>query len=241
MDLVIPLGPGSCHADMELRFLLRSAELYMENLTQVVVVGIKPPWLRNCLHIPASDPLPLNKDANIALKIGNAVKSPKVSDPFLWSCDDHVFLASVSEEQQLIPSGRKWPAEDLGARHRNRWKLRRLHTWKWFASRTGPAPVYYDVHAPQPVHGDFEELVRSTPFLKDPGLLVNSIYLNLSTLHPEHARGRETKVMRHVQTKEELLSRLRGKLYAAYNNKGFCPAMRQVLTSMFKEKSGYEN
>lgn len=68
IDVVYKLGNGSRFDDAELRYSLRSLSNFRD-LGKIYVVGKKPAWIKNVIHIPAGDPYKSNKDANIINKI----------------------------------------------------------------------------------------------------------------------------------------------------------------------------
>lgn len=92
MDVVYVLGTGSNWDDNELRFSLRSIYSNLEGIRDVYVIGTRPAWLRNVIHIPAKD-LNTCKEANIRDKVLIACAIPELSQQFLHMHDDHLLLA----------------------------------------------------------------------------------------------------------------------------------------------------
>lgn len=69
-DILIPLGTGSRHQDFELRMCLRSIEKHLTGYGNIFIVGDKPDWIQNVIHIPAKDnPNNWNRARNIYDKI----------------------------------------------------------------------------------------------------------------------------------------------------------------------------
>lgn len=95
LDLLYILGTGSTWQDNEIRYSLRSV---CKNFThgKVFVVGERPPWLRDIIHIPCDDPYP-NKLKNGIYKIGMAIKDSRLSSRFVRMNDDFFFINPVKQ------------------------------------------------------------------------------------------------------------------------------------------------
>jgi hypothetical protein len=87
IDVVIPLGTGSDWQDNELRYSLRSFERYLTGVNNVYLIGEKPDWIQNVIHVPFPDidPVPCH---NTTAKILFACRLPEVTENFLLSNDD---------------------------------------------------------------------------------------------------------------------------------------------------------
>lgn len=107
-DILIPLGQGSRHDNLELRYCLRSVEKHLKNVGNIFIVGEKPEWLTNVVHIPARDN-PNNWErahniykkimAGINYEVVHSVSFGEFRDPdemlsenFLFMNDDHSLL-----------------------------------------------------------------------------------------------------------------------------------------------------
>lgn len=55
IDILIPLGKGSRHDNFELRMCLRSIEKHLKGVSNIFIVGEKPGWVQNVVHIPQRD------------------------------------------------------------------------------------------------------------------------------------------------------------------------------------------
>src|SRR5687767_1481800 len=145
MDAVYILGKGSSWHDLELLYSLRSLADYVAGIDRVFVVGARPRWLTNVIHIPQGDPHKC-KERNIAEKVLSACLDPRLSEKFLFLNDDHLALAPMPADD--IPAWRggdlKTLADKLtGGNYRlamyntiNRLKERGLSTWN------------FDIHTP---------------------------------------------------------------------------------------------
>ena len=77
----------------ELRYSLRS----LQNLPhrQVFIVGHKPEWVRNVIHVPTEQPR--SKYSNARDNIRAAARDPRVSEDFVLMNDDFFILAPVAD------------------------------------------------------------------------------------------------------------------------------------------------
>jgi hypothetical protein len=94
-DFVYILGRGSRWHDGELMFSLRSLCKFVPH-RRVIVVGAKPSWLGNVLHIPAVDDQ-AGKLQNAIQKIRIACQLPGLTDEFVLMNDDFFFLKEHDE------------------------------------------------------------------------------------------------------------------------------------------------
>lgn len=89
MDIVIPLGTGSKWNNNELRYGLRSIQKFIKGDYKVFIVGERPAWLQNVIHIPFKEGRDGTK--NICNKVLEACKHPDLSEDFIFTNDD-IFL-----------------------------------------------------------------------------------------------------------------------------------------------------
>jgi hypothetical protein len=95
MDIVYILGKGSPRNDLELLFSLRSVKKYMTDLGKVFIIGEKPTWLKNVVHIPCPDPYEKHWQ-NAHYKIRKACEQEALSSDFLLMNDDFFMLREFS-------------------------------------------------------------------------------------------------------------------------------------------------
>jgi hypothetical protein len=89
MKALYILGTGSGWANNEMRYSLRSLQECTE-VSEVVVVGSTPPWLKTAHHIPCRD-MGRNKLRNTIEKLRVACESGYLDEPFLRMNDDFFF------------------------------------------------------------------------------------------------------------------------------------------------------
>jgi hypothetical protein len=97
MDILYILGTGSTWQDNEIRYSLRGIEKNVLDFENVFVVGEKPKWLKNIIHIPASDSYN-SKGPNSFSKIKLACEDKRLSNDFLLMNDDFFIFKKISAE-----------------------------------------------------------------------------------------------------------------------------------------------
>lgn len=95
MNILIPIGTGSCWQDNELRFCLRSIEKHLTGWYKIIIVGRLPDWIKQndrLVFIQAKDRSgAVNKEANIHRKILAGINYG-IGESFLFMNDDHFLL-----------------------------------------------------------------------------------------------------------------------------------------------------
>lgn len=91
MDVVYVLGKGSLADDLELRYSLRALEQNMLDLRLLYLVGERPDFLKDIVHIPVVDDTG-SPEGNIYNKVMAASEDSVLSDDFLLMNDDFFML-----------------------------------------------------------------------------------------------------------------------------------------------------
>ncbi len=94
IDILYPIGKGSVMNNDELRYSLRSVEKHLKNFRNVYIIGQKPDFLKDVVHIPHED-IDRSKETNIYKKILRGCQDETISDQFLFMNDDHFFLEDI--------------------------------------------------------------------------------------------------------------------------------------------------
>lgn len=102
-DIVYIVGTGSRWDDNELRFSMRSIAKHGHNIGRVILVGHCPEWINRdtVTVIPAVDETG-RKHTNIALKIRKAIETLHLTEDFLISSDDHIYVQPVDFDNYPI-------------------------------------------------------------------------------------------------------------------------------------------
>lgn len=100
MDIVYILGTGSLVNDEEIKISLRAIDENMLDLRDVYIIGEKPDFLTNIIHIDSED-YSKDKWKNAYHKVKKACEIYDISDEFLLMNDDFFMLD--------LFSGADWP------------------------------------------------------------------------------------------------------------------------------------
>ena len=89
VDLLYAFG-GDSTRDLSLSIAL--ARKNLKNLGKIFVVGGNPSGVAGIEHIPFHDPNVKNREANMTRKCLLACHLSRISDPFIWACDDDFIM-----------------------------------------------------------------------------------------------------------------------------------------------------
>ena len=258
-DILIPLGKGSRHQDFELRMCLRSIEKHLKGVGNIFLVGEKPDWVKNVIHIPAKDnPNNWNRARNIYDKIMlgiNYIDDLKVdyfddlkhemqvsaiclSDNFLFMNDDHYLLTD-------------YEADEFPYYHRYEFNLSELHNG-------GNMPQYkqalntikfgfdegydFDVHCPILFNKTFFKTIfgRMPERWPEHGILIKSYYANHCLDADKWVPCEDLKFSQPLM-KESIYQALEGRNWFSIGDKCLkSGAMKEVLETIYPDRSKYE-
>lgn len=136
MDVVYILGTGSKWQDNELRYSLRSLS-HIEH-GQVFIVGERPDWLQNIIHVPAEDIYGDQKQRNALHKLSEALKTD-ASEDFILMNDDFFILRPTTVRYAY----RRKLKDALDGRAGGRYKTAITNTLAMF-----PDGLDYSLHIP---------------------------------------------------------------------------------------------
>lgn len=94
MDIIIPLAKDPRHAYAELRYTLRSIDQNLSGHSNIYIIGAKPNWIHNVIHIPFED-LPRQKAYSIFRKMLFAARHEIVSQQFISWADDTYLMEKL--------------------------------------------------------------------------------------------------------------------------------------------------
>lgn len=229
IDIMYPLGTGSTWQDNEIRFSLRSVEKHLKGVGKVYVVGNKPNWLVNVVHIPAKD---TNKipDINICAKTLRACRSD-ISDTFLFMNDDHYLLSDFQADKfPFLHSG------DLLARIQKRTKddyqKRLVNTFNALMTN-GLKTNNFDIHVPILYNKRmFKKIMEYYDWSIPNAFVIKSLYANSI-----QKAGRKIK---HSDIKIHTPDLLPEGSRFFSTTESLNPAMKEFMYDTFQKRSIYE-
>lgn len=142
IDIAIPLARDKQTNYLELRMTLRSIEKNLTGYRDIYIIGEKPSWVNNIIHIACPDILG-RKQYNIYKKFMTAAETESVSDNFIrW--DDDVYLLQSLDTSNIKDwhdgTLKDWSYKNINSLYRTVIK----NTLNIF-----PDGLYYDIHAPR--------------------------------------------------------------------------------------------
>lgn len=241
IDLVYVLGSGSKWNNNELRISLRSVEKNLTGIGNVYVVGEKPDYLQNVIHIPAGDIFDpaVNADGNMAFKILRACEEKDLTDDFLFMNDDFIINETMAVSE--IP----WLQKGDMANHPDKfWQMefyrkRLRRTFEVLKERNLPT-IQYDYHAPMLMNkNEFPKVMGQFDYKEDIGYTFRSLYGNCLELPAIPVLGKKITIYENYKV-SLLCEKTKNIAFVGYNDRGLNGAFKWWLIDAFPEKSKYE-
>jgi len=239
ISVIYPLGTGSKWQNNELRYSLRSLSK-ISGIGDVFIVGEKPAWVQNVIHIPCKD-IPFRKEYSIYTKIMAAVEDRRVSNCFLFMNDDHFCLQDMDvTEIENYASG---TLEDEFNRRHGHYKAACKNTLDMLEVITndnlryfGDEFNYCDVHTPILYWKGFWNGISKVIEPKTEYVL-KSLYAGFAGVQTVEIT--DLKINKPMQYRE-IIAKLAGRKFFSIGDYGVCPDMKRVMNELYPQKSKYE-
>jgi FkbM family methyltransferase len=240
IDVVYALGTGSAWQDNELRYSLRSLEKYATDLGRVFIVGHKPDWLQNVVHIPHDDIHKHNKDANIIDKVRAAIAAG-CSERFIFASDDQCLMS-----QTRLADLPAYYSNDITAKADNSWGRgswwARMRATRDYVASKGKPCRNFDTHVFQPHSAtEFERVAAESNYHAGNGFCINTLTLNLAEGVNAQPIGRNKATL---DGKRIDVNRIRqecaGRQHIGYNDSGLTKDLKAFFAEWFPTRSRFE-
>lgn len=239
IDVVYKLGSGSEYNNIELRYSLRSLSNFIP-LRNVYVVGYKPDWIQNIIHISAEDCYTTNKDANLINKLLLATIDPNLSEEFVNMSDDQVFLKECTYEDLSIPLiDNKHYLENN--RRLGKWQNRLMRTRDKLKSLNLPSDCF-EAHVPYLLSkNNYASILFKYDYGFDKGYCGNTLYFNtLKKKGKEIDANSLARIVDPIVKKETIYEICDNKQFLNYTDKAINDNLLLYLQNKFSAKSKYE-
>lgn len=195
IDLVFPLGTGSTHANIEIKYSLRSVEKHLSNVGKVFIIGVDIPFLKDIHHLSFKETAN-NHNENIRQKVLAACYHPEISEDFLFMNDDHFLLQDF--DLPNFPNYYKGTLEDYKFKN-NGWYLADL---LWTQGKIGNNALNFDTHTPIIYNKTrFKERLGN---VEPVGILIKSMYAHgLEGTKEPDAKLYRRHTMREIEYKTQ--------------------------------------
>lgn len=181
IDVVYKLGKKCEWNDYgELRYSLRSLRNFID-LGKVFIVGVKPDWIKNVIHLCCEDRYKSNKDANLIEKLILACSHSQLTPLFINMSDDYFFIEKTSFLDIQTPLTHSTPLYNISQKDNskwNKWEKRIDNTIKVLKER-GFKGGLFESHTPTLLNKEkFPEIISKYNYKEGFGLLGNTLYFN---------------------------------------------------------------
>lgn len=226
MTIVIPYRTSRWQ-DTELKYALRSAVAYLPAIGNIFIIGDRPAWLKNVIHIPATDEVgPVVKEQNVYNKLMLACKDEWVSDDFIMLNDDHFLL----------------PGFNITKSYAMLWGERISETYQYTVDNTQKiisSSYNYDTHCPCVFNKKkFIEIMALADWDIKFGYCMKTLYA--------YGAGLPAKIVTDLKFKNEELRKvdiweaIKGRYFFSIGENMRTGAMAAVLESLYPNKTIYE-
>jgi hypothetical protein len=222
-DVVYTLGKGSRLKDFEIRMSLRSIERHLKGILCVYVIGEKPDWLQNVVHMQYDDESSV-PDYNIMRKVTAACDLPEITDSFLFMNDDHFLLQDF--EAETFPYYYMGTLEQAFKGRNDGYGKRANNSLKHLQENNLPTK-HFDIHTPILYNKqEFKKNVSSLDWKE--GYIIKSLYAN--SLKIEGVEMKDNKINHPPQAND--------KIFSTFPH--LKASVTRFLTETFPEQSRFE-
>lgn len=232
-SIVIPLGTGSRWDNTELRYCLRSVEKHLTGYGDIFIIGEKPGWLKNVIHIPFDEgfaPKSYEKERNIFNKIMAACHDERVTGRFLFMNDDHFLL----QEHEAI----RFPFYCDSTLNMfltvTDYKYTVQNTLEYF---DGALVGNFDVHAPIVYHKEYFPCLSKADWSKEWGYCIKSMYCDINGIIGDKYPDLKINEPYPADKIHQLIA---GRPWFSIGDRAREGDMLQVLQEIYPNKSKYE-
>lgn len=235
MDIVLPIKKGGSYwKDRELRYCLRSIEKYFLDLGKVYIIGYKPSWVKNVIHISHDDSFIDNKGANIISKLIRACKDERITDSFLFVSDDQYFLKPLHARQIHA-------YYNFYLNHpyklKNKFWRKCMSNVKRVMNKEGLPAYCYEPHTPLVINKRKYWSTMLNYNWQDNLFPTLSLYFN--TIKKNHKRIPDNYRARFAKLETDL-SIINDKSFLSHDDMGLSNQLQDKLKELFPEKSKFE-
>lgn len=228
-DIIIPLCKGSVKDNIELRYALRAIQKHLSGYRNIYIIGEKPGWLQNAIHIPMRDlHFSENKCRNIYNKIMAACALPQLSSDFLFFSDDHFLTADIEASQ--FPYHHKGPLTMEGRGKEDTYGFLLNNTLQLF-----PGTNNYNIHGPI-LYNKEKFMAMQIPW-KPYGFGIKTVYCNIYNI--EGSYYPECKISQALKS-NAIMEIIKDRMYFSISNRAFDGEIRKVFEMLYPEKSKWE-
>ena len=235
IDIIYPYI-NSVWGGLELRYSLRSVEKYISGVRNVYIIGDKPDWINNVIHVPSKhNPNIHAKEKNICDKILLAFSLPDITDNIAVFNDDHYICRDID-----LVSLPYYYDKELSLKHGvnlNSYRMSINNTVEYLMNKNLPF-LNYDIHIPILYKKtEFQDIMKNADWRKPYGYVIKSLYCN--SMNIEGVKHPDLKIAWQVPF-HRLRKMLEGKDFFSIGDRSIGVPMKKILELYFPDKSKFE-
>ena len=237
MDLVYLVGEDKHHDHLELRYSIRSMVKHLDKISNLIVVGECPMFLKNVIHIPVPDAHKHNGARNIYEKILAACNDPRVSKNFLSNSDDYFLNKDFAADS--FPCFFDGDLEQLNSKlgYDGGYKVYVENTLSVLKERK-LSVLNFNVHAPMIINKErFSMIMPAFNWTIHKGYISKSLYANAAGITGTPAT--DIKIYT-PKTRTALQRKLKDAPFYSTNEHAINEFMKDMLQELYPEKSKWE-
>lgn len=222
----------------ELRYSIRSFQKNYPDLDRIFIVGHKPSWVKDVVHIPMKDEHKNNPEANIVSKIIRACLSD-ISDNFIFSADDYYIRKPVDDLalSEVINHGSYKNYKYTGP---HKFSSALDNTIKLLHTKGANTFINCEAHCPVVINKhDYLRIMSDVHYSVKPGINPFTYYFNMVS-GSRFVLSKATGYLNKHQSEEEVQSELENKRYFTVTTNIFGATISKYISELFSAPSGYE-
>lgn len=241
IDVVYKLGYNCEWGDFEeLRYSIRSVEQNFKDLGKIYIVGYRPRWIQNIIHIHALDGYKQNKDANLINKLTLASVHPDISDQFINISDDQYFMNTTTVDELQYPLIDNSHIQFIPGAPLNRWQQRLKRTIN-VLNENKLKHDCYEAHTPYLLNKkDYMQTVFKYDYGHDIGYCGNTLYFNTINAKGRVITKKDLYRVTSAYMYEDLKNKLACVKFLNHTNKGLNEHLKKIIQEKFPRPSRFE-
>ena len=226
IDIVIPLGKGSKHNNIELDYCIKGIKKHLKGYGNIYIIGENPKRDDVVFIQHTESAKPVFKERNICDKLLHASSMAQVSDTFLYMNDDHFLLQDIDVDK--FPFHHKGILPNTSG---DNVYYRSLKNTYRALSAKGFDTLNYDVHAPMLIHKEaFIRTMSAYDWSVSYGYVIKSLYANTTGITGSFVRDVK---MNKSYSEPEIKAKIDGQMYFSIGDAGLNDAMKKVLKELY--------
>jgi hypothetical protein len=222
---------------VELRYSIRSMYKFLHKFDRIFIVGEKPVWIKNVIHIPVEDIHKNNSARNIYEKILKACRHPDLSDHFFYCADDCFLMRELPFKKYPYFYSGDLPKVIQRLGKTSYYKPYVISTYNALMSRKLPV-LNFDIHLPIVYQKNiYQEVMASYDWEVPKGYTSKTLYAN--TLRMPGKLMKDVK-FHTAKTKTAIYRKITGELFFSTHVHSINHFMLEVFRELYPLPSPVE-